>query len=557
MESNFAITGNSEILQVADAVAREKGIPNEAVVEAMEQAIQIAGRKKYGHEQHIVSHIDRKTGAIKMFREREVVEAVEAPGTEISLDDAKKNKKDAALGDTVSEELPPIEFGRVIAQTAKQIIIQKVREAEREKQFEEYKDRVGEIVNGVVKRIEYGNVAVDLGNTETMMYRERTIPREVFRPNDRIRAYIEDVRSELKGPQIFLSRTHPQFLAQLFTQEVPEIYDGIIEIMAVARDPGSRAKIAVKSNDSNIDPVGSCVGLRGSRVQAVVYELQGEKIDIIEWSADPATLVVSALAPAEVSKIVIDEDNQRIEVVVPEGQLSLAIGRRGQNVRLASQIVGWNIDVLTEDEESKRRVEEFNTVSQIFIEALNVEDVIAHLLVTEGFRKVEDLVLVPTEELEGIEGFDKDLAEALKERASEYLEEHKKELNERWHTLGVETEIEEMPGIDDELMVALGEKGIKTLDDLADLARDEFKELLPDSGKSDEEIDELIMAARKHWFDEEEGGAEEKADAAEEAEAEAPAKEAKEAEAAEADAVAAEEKSAKKPTKKAAKKKED
>ncbi|NDF11295.1 MAG: transcription termination/antitermination protein NusA [Proteobacteria bacterium] len=505
MSYNFAITGNTEILQVAEAVAREKGIPKDSVVEAMEQAIQIAGRRKYGHEQNIRAEINRKTGEILLFRERTVVEngTDENPVLQISEKDAKSVRKDAKIGEFITEPLPPIEFGRVIAQTAKQIIIQKVRDAERDKQFEEFKDRVGEVINGIVKRVEYGNVIVDFGKTETVLRRENTIPREAFRPNDRIRAYIEDVRRETKGPQIFLSRTHPQFLAQLFAQEVPEIYDGVITIKAVARDPGSRAKIAVYSNESNIDPVGSCVGVRGSRVQAVVNELQGEKIDIIQWTQDPATFVVNALAPAEVSKIVIDEDNQRIEVVVPDNMLSIAIGRRGQNVRLASQLVGWNIDVLTEDEESKRRTEEFNSTSALFVNALNVEDVIAHLLVTEGFRKVEEVAFVPVEELASIEGFDQSIAEALHERANSYLKEQQELLDKKWHELGVAEAVAKLEGMNAETLVALGEKGIKSLDDFADLARDEFKEIVPASGKTDAEIDAMIMAAREHWFKDE------------------------------------------------------
>jgi N utilization substance protein A len=508
MGSNFAITGNTEILQVAEAVAREKGIPKSSVVEAMEQAIQIVGRRKYGHDHEIRATIDPVTGGIALFRERTVVatdKEVEEIELHISLEDASKIQKDIKVGEKLDEQLPPIEFGRVIAQTAKQIIIQKVREAEREKQYEDFKDRVGEIVNGVVKRVEYGDVIIDFGRTETVMKRDNTIPREMFRTNDRIRAYIEDVRSELKGPQIFLSRTHPQFLSELFAQEVPEIYDGIITINAVARDPGSRAKIAVSSSDSSIDPVGSCVGLRGSRVQAVVNELQGEKIDIIQYSPDSATFVVNALAPAEVSKIVIDEDNDRIEVVVPDDQLSLAIGRRGQNVRLASQLVGWSIDVLTEDEEAKRRSEEFNTLSNLFVEALNVDDVIAHLLVTEGFRSVEDLAFVPVEDLAGIEGFDPDLAGALNERADTFLKEEKDRVEKQLKDLGIKDDLRNFEGLSDTVIVKLGENGVKSLDDFADLARDEFKEIITDSGKTDHAIDELIMKAREHWFADEEG----------------------------------------------------
>ena len=474
MGADFAITGNTEILQVAEAVSREKGITYDSVVDAMEQAIQIAGRRKYGHEQLIKAHIDRSSGNISLFRERAVVEKTENPGAEISLRDAKLYKKDAKIGDIITEPLPPLDFGRVTAQTAKQIIMQKVRDAEREKQFNDFKDRVGEVINGVVKRVEYGNVVIDFGRTEAILRREDIIPREAFRPNDRVRAYIYDVRREQKGPQIFLSRTHPNFLAQLFAQEVPEIYDGIITIKVVARDPGSRAKIAVHSSDPGIDPVGSCVGMRGSRVQAVVNELQGEKIDIIQWSNDPATFVVQALAPAEVSKIVIDEDNKRIEVVVPDDQLSLAIGRRGQNVKLASQLVGWNIDVLTDEEESTRRTEEFNRVSKLFVDSLNVEDVIAHLLVAEGFRTVEEIAMVPEHELSRIEGFDENIAAELKDRAGKYLEEKAKDNDKKFNELGIQDDLKNLAGLNSDLIIKLGNNNIKTRDDLADLSVDEF-----------------------------------------------------------------------------------
>ncbi|WP_455371935.1 transcription termination factor NusA, partial [Limibacillus halophilus] len=360
----------TELLQVADAVAREKSIDREEVLEAMEQAISKAGRAKYGHEHDVRAEIDRKTGEIRLRRFREVVEEVEDDMTQIALPDARAINPEMGFGDFVTEDLPPIDLGRIAAQTAKQVIVQKVREAERSRQFDEYKDRVGEVVNGIVKRTEFGNVTVDLGRAEAIMRRDETIPREAFRNGDRVRAYIYDVRSEQRGPQIFLSRARPEFMAKLFAQEVPEIYDGIIEIKAVARDPGSRAKIAVISHDSSIDPVGACVGMRGSRVQAVVGELQGEKIDIIPWSQDTATFVVNALQPAEVTKVVLDEDAGQIEVVVPDDQLSLAIGRRGQNVRLASQLSGWDIDILTEDEESQRRQEEFRQRSQLFMDGL-------------------------------------------------------------------------------------------------------------------------------------------------------------------------------------------
>ncbi len=493
-----------ELLQVADAVAREKSIDREEVLEAMEQAITKAGRAKYGHEKDIRAHIDRKTGEVRLSRWTEVVEdgAVENEATQMPLSVAQKIKPGIKVGEFIIDPLPPIDFGRIAAQTAKQVIVQRVREYERKRQYNEYKDRVGEIVNGIVKRTEYGNLLVDLGRAEALLRRDELIPRETYRNGDRVRAYIYDVREEARGPQIFLSRTHPNFLARLFAQEVPEIYDGIIEIKAVARDPGSRAKMAVLSHDSSIDPVGACVGMRGSRVQAVVQELQGEKIDIIPWSADPATFVVNALAPAEVSKVVLDEENRRIEVVVPDDQLSLAIGRRGQNVRLASQLTRWDIDILTEAEESERRQEEFRRRSALFVEALDVDDVIAGLLVTEGFTSVEDLVLVPDEELAGIEGFDESIAAELKRRAEEFIARRDAELSEKAKELGVSDELTSIHPFTPAMLVALGEKGVKTLDDLADLASDELIEILGGEEAMDlETANTVIMAARAHWFE--------------------------------------------------------
>ena len=434
-----------EILQVADTVAREKGIDREQVLEAMEEAIQKAGRSKYGHEHDIRATVDRSTGDIQLARYLEVADEIENEVTQLTLEQAKARKSDAVLGEFIVDPLPPIDFGRVAAQTAKQVIVQKVRDAERERQYEEYKGRIGEIVNGLVKRVEFGNVTVDLGRSEAVVRRDELLPREHFRRNERVRAYIYDVRSEPRGPQVFLSRTHPQFMAKLFAQEVPEIYDGIIEIDAVARDPGSRAKIGVHSNDSSIDPVGACVGMRGSRVQAVVAELQGEKIDIIPWSPDPATFVVNALAPAEVAKVVLDEDRHKIEVVVPDEQLSLAIGRRGQNVRLASMLTGWDIDILTEEEESERRQKEFMARSETFMEALDVDDVIAHLLVTEGFTEVEEVAFVPLEDISGIEGFDDDLAGELQNRARVFLEAETERQETRRRELGVTDELAALP----------------------------------------------------------------------------------------------------------------
>jgi N utilization substance protein A len=505
-----------ELLQVADAVAREKGIDREEVLEAMEMAIQKAGRSKYGHEYDIRAHIDRDSGDIDLRRLLEVAEPVENEATQISLDEAKGRNPDADIGDFISEPLPPIDFGRIAAQTAKQVIVQRVREAERQRQYREYKDRVGEIVNGIVKRVEFGNVVVDLGRAEAVIRRDELLARETFHRGDRVRAYIYDVREEARGPQIFLSRAHPKFMAKLFAQEVPEVYDGIIEIKAVARDPGSRAKIAVLSNDSSIDPVGACVGMRGSRVQAVVSELQGEKIDIIPWSPDIATFVVNALAPAEVTKVVLDEDTHRIEVVVPDDQLSLAIGRRGQNVRLASQLTGWDIDILTEAEESERRSEEFRTRSQMFIDALDVDEVIAHLLVSEGFSSIEEVAFVPLDDLAVIEGFDEDIAEELRARARAFIEEQQEELTRRWRELGVAEDVAAVAGVTPAMLVKLGEAEIKMLDDLADLASDELQEILDEIKLTSEETDKIIMAARAHWFEGEETEAEKAEEAGEE-----------------------------------------
>jgi len=493
----------TELLQVADAVAREKSIERDEVLEAMEQAIAKAGRAKYGHEHDIRAEIDRRTGEVRLRRFLEVSEEPENEFAQLTLADAQKREPGIELGAFIVEDLPPIDMGRIAAQTAKQVIVQKVREAERQRQFREYKDRVGEIVNGIVKRNEFGNVTIDLGRAEAMMRRDESLPRETFRTGDRARAYIYDVREEQRGPQIFASRSHPQFMAMLFAQEVPEIYDGIIEIKAVARDPGSRAKIAVVSRDASIDPVGACVGMRGSRVQAVVSELQGEKIDIIPWSGDHATFVVNALAPAEVAKVVLDEEQGRIEVVVPDDQLSLAIGRRGQNVRLASILTGWDIDIMTEDEESRRRQEEMKARSELFIEALDVDDVIAHLLVAEGFVSLEQVAYVPEGELAEIEGFDEDVAAELRVRARTYLEELDRKNENKRRELGVTDDLAAVPGLSPVMVVRLGENGVKTRDDLADLASDELIEMLGDLAPSAEDADTVIMAARAHWFEDE------------------------------------------------------
>jgi len=466
-----------ELLQIADAVAREKSIEKEIVIAAIEEAITKAAKGRYGAEHDIRAIIDTRTGELTLKRCVTVVgvDPVENEDTDISLANALKRDPGAKVGTVFEEILPPFEFGRVQTQMARQVVTHKVREAERERQFEEFKDRVGEIVNGTVKRVEYGNVIVDLGRGEGIMRRDQSIPRENFQIGDRIRSYIYDVRTETKGPQIMLSRAHGGFMAKLFAQEVPEVYDGVIEIRAVARDPGSRAKMAVVSNDSSIDPVGACVGMRGSRVQAVVAELQGEKIDIIQWSPDEPTFIVNGLAPAEVTKVVMDEEEERVEVVVPDEQLSLAIGRRGQNVRLASQLTGWQIDIMTESQESERRQREFAERTALFQEALDVDEVIAQLLVTEGFAAVEDVAYVEADEIAQIEGFDEDTAEELQARARDYLDKEAAELDGKRKALGVEDALLEIEGVTLPIAVALGAADTKTVEDLAGLVPDDLR----------------------------------------------------------------------------------
>ncbi|NHT74626.1 transcription termination/antitermination protein NusA [Rhizobiaceae bacterium CRRU44] len=471
----MAVSANRlELLQIADAVAREKVIDREIVLAAMADAIQKAARSRYGSESNIRADINSKTGEIRLQRLLEVVEVAEDYGTQIPLELARDRNPDAKLGDFIADPLPPMDFGRIAAQSAKQVIVQKVREAERDRQFDEYKDRIGEIVNGTVKRVEYGNVIVDLGRGEGIIRRDEMIPRENMRYGDRVRSYVYDVRREQRGPQIFLSRTHPQFMVKLFTMEVPEIYDGIIQIRSVARDPGSRAKIAVISNDSSIDPVGACVGMRGSRVQAVVGELQGEKIDIIPWSQDPASFIVNALQPAEVSKVVLDEDAERIEVVVPDEQLSLAIGRRGQNVRLASQLTGWDIDIMTEAEESERRQKEFNERTNLFMESLDVDEMVGQVLASEGFAQVEELAYAELDEIASIEGFDEETASEIQTRAREYLDKLEAEMDEKRKALGVGDELRTINGMTGQMLVALGQDGIKTMEDFAGCAADDL-----------------------------------------------------------------------------------
>lgn len=470
-----AVSANRlELLQIADAVAREKSIDKSVVLGAMEEAIQRAAKSRYGMENNIRAEIDPRTGETRLNRLLLVVEVVENDATEVTLAEAQRRNPAAQVGDFIADPLPPIEFGRIAATNAKQVIVQKVRDAERERMYDEFKDRIGEIIHGLVKRVEYGNVVIDLGRGEGVIRREESLPRETFKPGDRVRAYLFDVRREQRGPQLFLSRTHPEFMSRLFAQEVPEIYDGVVEVVSVARDPGSRAKIAVRSRDGSIDPVGACVGMRGSRVQAVVNELQGEKIDIIPWSPDVANFVVNALAPAEVAKVVLDEDSERIEVVVPDEQLSLAIGRRGQNVRLASQLTGWDIDILTEAEESERRQKEFTSRTATFVEALDVDETLAQLLASEGFGTVEEVAYVEPHEMASIEGLDDNTAGELQARAREYLEKIASELDSRWRELGVDEALLELDSMSPTLMVALGEGGIKTLEDLADCATDDL-----------------------------------------------------------------------------------
>ena len=508
MAASLKSAPNLEMLTIADAVSREKSITREEVLEAMAQAVARAGKQKYGPDYDIRAIIDPKTGEMELSRHREVVSTLEDEehgNIAISLSEAKFYQADLEIGDFLIEPLPPIDLGRIAAQSAKQVIVQKVRESERALQFADFKDRKGEIINGLVKRVEFGNVTVDLGRSETTMRRDELIPRELFRVGDRIRAYIFDVREEQRGPQVFLSRTHPIFLAKLFAMEVPEIYEGVVEIKSVARDPGSRAKIAVISNDGAVDPVGACVGMRGSRVQAVVKELQGEKIDIIPWTEDQAGFVVNALQPAEVSRIVMDEEAGRVEVVVPDEQLSLAIGRRGQNVRLASNLTGWEIDISTEAEDSEKRQREFQERTALFAEALDADEFIANLLATEGFADIDDVAGADPDTLAVLEGFDQALANELHSRAIAFVENREAELETKWRELGVQDDLVELEIFGHELLIALGEANIKTRDDLADLAADELQEILAAYAIDEEDSQAIIMAARAHWFDDEVG----------------------------------------------------
>ena len=492
-----------ELIQVAEAVSRERSIDKEEVILAMEEAIQKAARSKYGLERDIRANIDRKNGSINIAQFTEVVETIENQLTQMTIDEAQRRKLTLQIGDFYKEALPPIDFGRIAAQTAKQVISQKVREAERERQFHEYKDRIGEIVVGTIKRVENHSVTIDLGRGEAIIKRDQMIPREQLRPGDRLRSFIVDVSQETRGAQIFLSRSSNDFLAALFTQEVPEIYDGIIVVKSVAREPGSRAKISVFSNDPSIDPVGACVGMRGSRVQAVVSELQGEKIEIIPWSDDPVTLVINALAPAVPSKVVMDEDAGRMEVVVPDDQLSLAIGRRGQNVRLASQLTGWYVDILTEAEESEKRQIEFTERTKIFIDALDIDDVIAHLMVSEGFVAIPDIADASLDELTNIEGFDEDLASELSNRAKNFVKLENERVEKSIKKLKVKKDLYDFADLTKQSILTLAENAIITLDDLAELDSEELFNILgKDVFANEDDAGSIIMKAREHWFSE-------------------------------------------------------
>ena len=519
-----ATANKAELIAIADSVAKEKLIDREIVIEAMEDAIARSARTRYGSEMEIRAKLDGETGDLRLWRVVEVVEEVDDIYKQVTVEQAQKLQAGAVIGDFIVDPLPPIEFGRIQAQASKQIIFQKVRDAERERQYEEFKDRGGELITGVVKRVEFGHVVVDLGRAEGVIRRDAQIPREVVRVGDRIRSLILKVVREVRGPQIFLSRAHPDFMKKLFAQEVPEIYDGVITIMAAARDPGSRAKIGVISRDGSIDPVGACVGMKGSRVQAVVQEMQGEKIDIIPWSEDTATFVVNALQPANVARVVIDEEEDRIEVVVPDDQLSLAIGRRGQNVRLASQLTGKAIDILTEADASEKRQREFVERSSLFEQELDVDETLSQLLVAEGFTSLEEVAYVDVGEIADIEGFDEDLAAELQSRAGEALARRDEANREARRGLGVEDALAEMPHLNEAMLVVLGKAGVKTLDDLGDLATDELVEkrrveprrkvvptnepkggILQAFNLSMEQGNEIIMAARQAagWFGDE------------------------------------------------------
>ena len=488
--------GNAEILQIVEAVSRERGIPRANLIDAMEQAVQVAGRKKYGHEHNIKAEINQNTGEIILYRALKIVTKVENTFTEIALSDAMSIRADAKIDEEILEKLPPIDLGRVAAQTAKQVIIQKVGEAERLRQYEDYKDRKGDILNGTVKRIEFGNIIVDIGRAEALLRKDQQIRGEIFKVNDRIKAFVLDVRPETKGPQIFLSRTSDKFLEKLFEMEVPEIYDNIIEIKAIAREPGSKAKVAVYAADISFDPVGSCVGVRGNRVRSITNELHGEKIDVLLWDKNVAQFVINAMTPAQISKIVFNEEKRRVETVVPDDQLSIAIGRRGQNVRLASKITGWAIDVMTEEQESKRRTEEFTNTTELFTEGLGVEEVLAQLLSAEGFTTIDQIADADSATLESIEGFDTTLVTELKNRAVEYIESQNEKIIEDLEQLGVEQDLVDALNLAPEYILKLAEYGVKTIEDLGEMTVEEFRNIVPEDNITTEDIEELINFAQ-------------------------------------------------------------
>ncbi len=515
---------SGQLIQMIDTVAREKNIPREDALEAVEMAISKASRQKYGYEYDIRTKVDSKSGDVEVTRYIEAVateEEIEHELRQMLVKDADKKQPGIKAGEFIIEQLPAPDLGRIAAQGARQVIMQRIRESEKHREFNEYKDRVGEIINGIVKRVEFGNITVDLGKAEGIIRRDEQIPRENLRQGNRVRAYIYDVKEDSSGPQIFLSRTHPQFMAKLFEQEVPEVYDNVIEIKGVARDPGSRAKIAVYSKDPTIDPRGACIGMRGSRVQAVRGELQDENIDVIQWTPDPATFVVDSLYPAEVIKVVLDEDAKRVEVIVGEENLSQAIGRRGQNVRLASDLTGWTIDIMTEAQESEKAVKEIEEYSKIFMDALDVDDVIARLLATEGYRSINDIAFVPMAEIAHIQGFDEDIAQELKSRAETALAEQQAAVEEKITKFKVQDDLLALEGITPEIAATLAEKeGVKSLDDFADLATDELMEALPEGTMNKDQAEKMIMAARAHWFEDEEPAQEQTEGDAEETAAE-------------------------------------
>ena len=506
-----------ELLRIVEAVANEKSIDKNLVIESMESAIEKAALIKYGNDNVIKVTIDRDTGEIYIQKVLEIVENPTDPNKEISLENAKSINKDQSeikVGDKIFEDLPQIDFGRIAAQSAKQVISQRVREAEKNRQYEDFIEKQGQILSGIVKRLEYGNVIIDLGKAEGVIKKDELIPRELLKNGDRVKAYCYEVKKELKGHQIFLSRAHPQFLAKLFFQEVPEIYEGIIEIKSVARDPGSRAKICVSSTDSSIDPVGACVGMRGSRVQTIVNELHGEKIDIIKWTEDLPTLISESLSPAEIQKVLIDQDNKRIDVILTEENLSKAIGRRGQNVRLASKLTNFEIDILTDKEDSERRQTEFKEKTETLIKNLEVDETLAQLLISEGFQNIEEISQSQPDDISKIEGIDEGTAEELINRSKENLIKEKEEVSKKLKELGVEETLINLKGITQGMLVLLGQRNIKKLSDFADLSSDEliggFDEIkgkkikiegyLEEFSLSRDEADQLIMSAREIVF---------------------------------------------------------